>query len=265
VIHLAGHYPKLSNDPRAAIALAERQTRAVLFAAAAAGVERLIYVSSTATVAPRAGGPSTEADVFAEEPAFGTYHSVKWRLEAMVRAESSLSTVVVCPGACLGPWDFRGGTSALLWSLLRGVAPHHPDGVVSWVDARDVGIAIARLVERRALPARVLVAAASERLHALLERLAPRYGLGSIPAALEPHAAIALADAEEARVAAAGGRPLLSREIVDLVLHGAEIDARWSREQLGLRYRPLSDTLDAFDSFARRLGAHVPAATEARP
>jgi len=263
LVHLAGHYPKLSNDPAASLALAERQTRALLRAAQAAGVERLIYVSSTATVAPHPDRPSTEGDLFAAAPTFGTYHAVKWHMEQLVQAEAALEVSVVCPAACLGPWDLRGGTSVLLWAMIRGQAPLHPDGVVSWVDARDVGAAIARLCAMPALPERVLLSAQSEPLHALLERIAPRYGLSRLPPPLGREEAVALAEAEEARVAAEGGRPALSREIVDLVLHGAELDAGWSRYHLRLSYRALDDTLDAFDAFARRLGARVPLSLEA--
>jgi hypothetical protein len=41
---------------------------------------------------------------------------------------------------------------------------------------------------------------------------------------------------------------------VDLVVHGVTVDARLSREVLGLTYRPLAQTLDAFDDWARRIG-----------
>jgi hypothetical protein len=45
------------------------------------------------------------------------------------------------------------------------------------------------------------------------------------------------------------------------VVHGVALDASQSARALGLRYRPLADTLDAFDAWALRLGL-IPAAPE---
>ena len=74
VFHAAGHYPRHSLDPSGALDTALRQTRNLLDSAAEAGVGRLVYVSSTATAAPRTdGSPSNEADVFAAAPGFGRY------------------------------------------------------------------------------------------------------------------------------------------------------------------------------------------------
>jgi hypothetical protein len=46
------------------------------------------------------------------------------------------------------------------------------------------------------------------------------------------------------------------------------VDARLSREVLGLTYRPLARTLDAFDDWARRIGilpASPPLPSEVHP
>ena len=64
VIHAAGHYPRHSQNPDLAIETGLRQSRAVLDAAAASGIKRLVYISSTASVAPADGRPSDERDVF---------------------------------------------------------------------------------------------------------------------------------------------------------------------------------------------------------
>ena len=255
VVHLAGHYPRLSNRPQQTLQLAIRQTQAVLEGAVTAGVERLIYVSSTATVAPAPARASNEEDVFAAAPGFGAYHDVKWAMESLVSSERRLETVTVCPGACLGAFDWKIGTAAMLWQLRRGECPPHPDGIVSWVDVRDVALAIARLVAAPSLPKRLLIAAASRGFHQFLLEVADRYQVRGVSEPLPPEAAIALADAEEARALAEGGRPRLSREIVDLILHGPRVDASRSRQVLGLDYRPLDRSLAAFDAWAKRLGA----------
>lgn len=255
VFHLAGHYPRHGLDPEGAVTRARRELTALLDAAAAAGVRRVVYVSSTATAARRADGqPSTEADVFAEPPGFGAYHDAKWAMEQLALAERRLEVVVACPGACLGPWDLRVGTSALLVAMARGLDPPHPDGWVSPVDVRDVARALVRLGERAAPPRRVLLAGPSLRLHGLLEALAARYAVARPSPALTDAAAIAFANAEERRVSGSAERAELAREIADLVIHGAPIDARLGASLLAPGgYRPLCETLDAFDAFARRM------------
>jgi dihydroflavonol-4-reductase len=157
VVHCAGHYPRHSLDREGTLAVGARQIRTVLDAAARARVRRLVYVSSTATVAPAPDGRSDERHRFEGPPGFGVYHDLKWAMESAVLAEDRFEVVVVCPGACLGPWDLRVGTSALVLAIARGLGPPYPDGVVNVVDARDVAEAVSRLVVAGAPPRSVLI------------------------------------------------------------------------------------------------------------
>ncbi|MBK7859829.1 MAG: NAD-dependent epimerase/dehydratase family protein [Archangiaceae bacterium] len=258
VFHLAGHYPRHCLEPALSLETGLRQLRHVLDAAAAAGVKRLVYVSSTATVAPAAGRPSTEADVFQQAPPYGLYHALKWQMEQLALAERRFEVVVACPAACLGPHDLRVGTSALLVALARGLDPPHPDGWVSWVDARDVAAALVRLARAAAPPRRVILSAGTVGLHPLLLALARRYSVAPPSPPLPAAKAIALADAEEARARVDGDRARLSREIADLIVWGVELDATLARTSLGVVFRPLDETLDAFDAWARRVGTLPP-------
>jgi dihydroflavonol-4-reductase len=254
VFHLAGHYPRLSLDPDGARAIGLRQMDHVLDAAAKAGVRRVVYVSSTATVAPSpTGGPSTEAHVFAEAPTFGTYHALKWHMEARALREERLEVVVACPAACLGPWDLRVGTSALIVATARGLDVPHPDGIVSWVDARDVALGLVRLAQHPSPARRVILSAGSTHLQELLTLLSQRYDVAPPSKPLSAEAARAFCDAEERRAEKEGGRPALARELADLIIHGVTLDAVLARRTLGLSFRSLSTTLDAFDDWARRV------------
>lgn len=76
--------------------------------------------------------------------------------------------------------------------------------------------------------------------------------------------AIQLADAAEAAVEGTAQRPSLSREIVDLVVHGLPLSCALAESRLGLSWTPLSTTLDDFDAWARRLGI-VPPHPETAP
>ena len=253
VLHLAGHYPRLSTDRAKTLELGIRQTRNVLDAAATAGVRRLVYVSSVATVASNPAGPSTEADVFTHTPGFGVYHDLKWSMEQLALSEDRLEVVTLCPGACLGPWDLRLGTASLLVAIAAGIDPTHPDGTVNLIDVRDVGRAVVAAATHDKPPRRALLSAYNVKMHTFACSLAERYGVAPLAPPLSAADAIALADTEERRCAADGGRPDLSREIADLVVHGTPIDASLAADTFGLSWTPLNDTLDAFDDWARWL------------
>lgn len=263
VYHLAGHYPRHSLNREATLFTGMRQSRNVLAAARAEHIERVVYVSSTATVARGQKRRSKEADVYAAAPGFGVYHDLKWEMEQLFLHDPR--SVVLAPGACLGAWDLRVGTSGLLIALARGQNPPHPDGNISIVDARDVARAVIRLGAHAAPPKRLLLAAANYRLHALLQRLSHRYRVPPPTPPIPAAAAIALANQMEVDSRDNGGRVLLPREIVDLVVHGVPVDASLAAEKLDLDYTPLSDTLDHFDSFARRMGLIPPLPNELHP
>lgn len=253
IVHAAAHYPRFSLEPDETISRGLNELEAVLEAAVEANVRRLVFVSSTATVAPRQQGPSNEDDSFPVCPEWGTYHALKWRLEHRLRDEGRLEVIVACPAACLGPFDWKVGTSALLLAMARGAPPPHPRGRITTVDARDVAAALVKLATAQSPPERLILANETFDAHALLVKLAERYDAPPPAAALGEEAARRLADEQEREAQRTGGRAALARELVDLIVHSPALDASRSRT-FGISYRPLSDTLDAWDSWALRMG-----------
>ncbi len=264
VVHLAGHYPRTSTDRPGTLALGERQSRSVIAAARRAGVSRLVYVSSTATVAPRQDGPSSEDDRFEAPPGHGLYHDLKWTMESIFEAATDLEVRIALPAGCVGPGDLRLGTSALIVALARGDDPPHPDGIVSLVDPRDAAVGIARMALRDDAPRRVILSQSSVPLHGLLVALSRRYGVKEPRAPMPAKVATALADDAEREALASRSRPRMVREIVDLVVHGVPLRGELAERTLDLRYRPFSDSLSDFETWASRLG-FFPTPPEARP
>lgn len=253
VFHVAGHYPRTSLDPEGSLQLGLSQLDRVLDAAAHAGVARLIYVSSTATVARQVDRAADEEDTFVQAPAFGTYHRLKWHMEARVLAEARLDVRVACPSGCIGPWDLRVGTSALVVGTARGLCPPHPDGIVSLVDARDVAEGLIALAGYEGDLRRVILSGGDYGLHDTLHMLSRRYGVAPPSPPLTADAAKALADEQEQLAERTQQRPTISREIVDLIVHGGRLNTRRAEQALGLSWRPLHQTLETFDEWARRM------------
>lgn len=261
VVHAAAHYPKTSLDRNASVTRALVELEPVLEACARARVHRLVFLSSTATAAPRSAGPSDENDRFEAMPAFGTYHDVKWALERRLDAEDRFEVVTLCPGACIGPWDLRVGTSVLVVAAARGLLPALPDGVVNVVDARDVGAAVVRVAMHEAPPRRLLLSQASYRLHELLSMLTQRYGTPSPAPPIPTWVAQEVADQAEREAEQTGGRAVPARELIDLIAHGVPVSADLARTSLDLTFRSLAASLDAFDAWARRFGL-IPSLTQ---
>lgn len=256
VVHLAGHYPRHSLDPAGTLAIGVRQTRSVLDAAKEAGVRRIVYVSSTATVAPSDTGPSTEADRFDTPPNFGLYHRLKWAMEEVFADAGEVDMRVSLPAGCIGPGDLRVGTSAMLVALARGDDPPHPNGTVSLVDPRDAAVGIARQALRDDAPRRLILSGRSVGLHPLLVEAAAQ--LNVKPPSPPLPAEIMLARAREAESAAAGKRSALSQEIVELAVYGVPVDGTLASRALGVSYRSFADSLSEFVRWATPLGFLTP-------
>ena len=203
-------------------------------------------------------------DTFPSPPGIGVYHDLKWAMERVFAQAGDIEVRVALPSGNIGPGDLRLGTSALVVALARGDDPPHPDGIVSLVDPRDAAVGIARLAVRDETPARVILSAASVRLHPLMAVLARRYGVATPRAPLSASAARELADRSEEQALSTRTRAALVREIVDLVNHGVLLDGSLAERSLGVHYRHFSTSLADFEAWAHRLGFLNPP-PEARP
>jgi dihydroflavonol-4-reductase len=131
VFHLAALYSYARAHARAMQAVNVDGTRAVLDAAARAGVRRVVHTSSCATCGPVAGRAATEAD---EPPAWELavpYKRTKLEGErlALGAARNGLDVVVVNPTTPVGPGDRRPTpTGKMVADVARGRARAYLSG-----------------------------------------------------------------------------------------------------------------------------------------
>src|ERR1019366_742341 len=109
LVHAAADYRLWARDPETIMRTNVEGTRTVMSAALSAGVERIVYTSSVATLALRANGDAADETVpLAEAAAIGTYKRSKIiaerRVESMV-ARDALPAVIVNPSTPIGPRD----------------------------------------------------------------------------------------------------------------------------------------------------------------
>jgi dihydroflavonol-4-reductase len=108
--HAAADYRLWSPAPDEIIRTNVEGTRAVMEEALCAGVERIVYTSSVATLEPRDDGPADETRPLSVSRAVGAYKKSKVLAERLVEelvATQKLPAVIVNPSTPIGPRDVK--------------------------------------------------------------------------------------------------------------------------------------------------------------
>jgi dihydroflavonol-4-reductase len=110
LFHAAADYRLWARDPEEIHRNNLEGTRLIMEEAISAGVERIVYTSSVATLKPIEGGSATEDRPLAEGEGIGAYKRSKVAAERLVEAmiqRERLPAVIVNPSTPIGPRDVR--------------------------------------------------------------------------------------------------------------------------------------------------------------
>jgi dihydroflavonol-4-reductase len=229
----------------------------VLHAVKATG-KRLVYTGSVVTVAPpRDDRPAHEDDGIPHQaPEGSTYFAIKLALEAEVRAavRDGVDVVTLLPTGCFGPYDHKVGTGFFVVALAHQQLPAFVDGRINVVDVRDVAAAHVAAAEKAQRGHRYILGGHNLKVSDLVAHLARRMEVPLPSRVLPVEEALAFATAEEQRVKGTPERPGLSREMVDMAMHGLYVDSAKARAELGFNPRPLEETLGASYEWYRQNG-----------
>jgi len=235
----AGHYPRFSLDGDREVDLARARMQGALTAARRAGVKRFVFTGSIATVGPpRTGDLSDERDPIDPRALGSVYHRVKLALEeeALGAHGDGLEVVVLLPTAIIGELDVKAGTGFLIVALANGALPFFVNGRINVVDADDLARAHVLAAERARGGERYIIGGHNLMVDELLERVASIVGVDTAPQRVPAWLGAAIATFSELRCAAArdGKRPLLARELVDVVRFGQWVQSDKARVELEL-------------------------------
>lgn len=228
-------------------------TRTVLGACLAAGVERVVHVSSVAAIGPAPpGGAIDERHVWTGPlgiPYADAKHAAE--VEALRIAARGLDVVIASPGHVLGSGDDRRSSTEVVRRFLLRRIPAYVDGAICVVDVDDVAAGLLLCDERGKTGERYILGTRNytwKRLFSELERISGVEG----PAVQLPRR-VALALAETA--ARAPGPTLLTPAEVRAAAHWWTYRSGKARRELGWRTRPHEETVEATVQFHReRLG-----------
>ncbi len=143
VFHVAADYRLWAPDPAEIFATNVDGTRAIMESALEAGVERVVYTSSVATLRlPDNGAAADETTPLDQADAIGAYKQSKVLAERLVErmvAEANLPAVIVNPSTPIGPRDVRPTpTGRIVVEAASGRMPAFVDTGLNLVHVDDV-------------------------------------------------------------------------------------------------------------------------------
>jgi dihydroflavonol-4-reductase len=142
VYHVAADYRIWVPDPRPMFRANVEGTRDLLTAALEAGVERVVYTSSVATLGLVPGGSADETTPSSADEMIGPYKQSKFQAEEVVRGlatERGLPVVIVNPSTPVGPGDIKPTpTGRVILEAARGQMPAFVDTGLNIVHVDDV-------------------------------------------------------------------------------------------------------------------------------
>jgi len=249
VFHLAALSSLWAPDKSAFDRVIHQGTRTLLAAADAAGVATVVHCSTEAILKPGHAGATTVTDDV--EPRLedmpGPYCRAKLLAEqaAFAAAREGRHVVVVNPTVPLGPGDRHLTPPArMLLGFLNGEHPAYLETTLNLVDVRDVAEGHVRAAEHGMAGRRYILGGGDVRLSELLRQLARLSGR-PMPRHRVPYWLAWLTGALGELVAdhVTGRPPTAPLTGVRLAGLPVAFSNRRAREELGVAFRPLAETL----------------------
>lgn len=253
--NVAGVNSLCVDDPAPMLAANVYGPERVAWAAARAGVSRVIHTSSAATIGEAPGTVGTE-DTAHRGWYLSTYERSKTEGErAAFAAGRAAGVEVVCvnPSSVQGPGR-TGGTARLLLACLDGRLKLFVSTSVSMVDIADCTQGHLLAAERGAAGERYVVNGMTLTIAEALALAGEVAGVQRRPRLVPRSVAIAGAYAVEHAFRLAGRRPPVCREMVRTLLHGHRYDGSRAARELGLSYTSPRETLRRTVDWARAAG-----------
>ena len=248
VYHAAADYRLWVRDPQSMYRTNVDGTIALMQAATDAGVDRIVYTSSVATLGiPKDGGPGDEETPVSLDDMVGPYKRSKFLAEDAVRrlvGEQGLPAVIVNPSAPVGPHDIKPTpTGRLIADAAAGRIPAFVDTGLNIVHVDDVADGHVLAHDRGRPGDRYVLGCQDMTLRQILTTVAG--AVGRPPPRLRlPHcAALPIAYVSEAWARVTGGEPRATVDGVRLARKHMFFSSAKAQRELGYRPRPADEAL----------------------
>jgi dihydroflavonol-4-reductase len=245
VFHVAADYRLWTRNPEEMYESNVEGTRKLLESAGSAGVERVIYTSTVATIAvpqTRSGGTLPNEKTCAKlSQMIGHYKRSKFlaEQEAFKAAGAGVPVVIVNPTAPVGPGDWKPTpTGRIVVDFLNGKMPAYVDTGLNVVAVEDVAAGHLLAAEKGRIGERYILGARNMTLKQILDTLSGITGRPA-PRLRLPHAvALAAGYADELYSWVAGREPQIPVEGVKMSRHRMFVESDKAERELS--YKPTS-------------------------
>jgi dihydroflavonol-4-reductase len=245
LFHVAADYRLWARDPNTILVANLEGARTVMEAALAAGVEKIVYTSSVATL--RADREAVdETAPLAEGEGIGVYKRSKVAAERLVERmiEKGLPAVIVMPSTPIGPRDIKPTpTGRILVEAASGRMPAFVDTGLNLAHVDDVAAGHLLALERGLIGERYILGGQDASLRALLGEIATLCGRRPPTVRLPRTPFYPLAYAAEAVARVTGKEPFLTRDALDMAAHQMFFTSAKAERELGYRARPYREAL----------------------
>jgi dihydroflavonol-4-reductase len=259
LFHAAADYRLWSRNPDEILRNNVEGTRLVMEEALKAGVERIVYTSSVATLKLADGDLSTEDNPLAEGEGIGPYKRSKVAAERLVEAmiqRNGLPAVIVNPSTPIGPRDVKPTpTGRIIVEAASGRMPAFVDTGLNLAHVDDVAAGHLAALDRGRIGERYILGGENVTLSDMLADIARLVGRRPPTVKLPRTLLYPLAYGAEALASLSGVEPFLTMDGLRMSRHRMFFDDSKARAELGYASRPyregLADAITWFRSHGK--------------
>ena len=248
VFHVAADYRLWARDPQEIVRTNVDGTRAVMAAALSAGVARIVYTSSVATLASLPDrAPSDESHPLAADKAVGAYKLSKVLAERLVEsliAKEKLPAVIVHPSTPIGPGDARPTpTGRIVIEAASGRMPAYVDTGLNLVHVDDVAAGHIAAWQKGRVGERYILGGQDVLLGDMLREIARQVGRAPPRVRLPRQLIFPIAYAAEAAAHLTGREPFVTVTGLRLAKDHMFFSSAKAERELGYRARPYGEAV----------------------
>ena len=258
VFHVAADYRLGAADPSQLYRTNVEGTRHLLTAADRAGVRRIVYTSSVATMGiPTDGTPGDECTPVSLDAMIGHYKRSKYLAEQVVLQAAAAGTpaVIVNPSTPVGPGDVKPTpTGQLVFDAAAGRMPAYVDTGLNIVHVDDVAAGHLLAYQHGRVGERYILGGEDLTLRQILSTISQSVGRKPPRVRLPYAAVLPLAYAAEALAKITGRSGRITLEGVRMSRKHMFFSSAKAVRELGYRWRPPASALEDAVRWLRETG-----------
>jgi dihydroflavonol-4-reductase len=253
LFHVAADYRFWVPDPKVMYETNVEGTRRLMLAAMDAGVERIVYTSSVATLGiPPNKQPGREDTPTSIDNMVGPYKRSKFMAEEVVRQMANTEqcpVVIVNPSTPIGPGDIKPTPSGrIILDAINGLIPSFVDTGLIIVHVDDVADGHLLALEKGRIGEHYILGSEDVSLEVLLGQIARLVGRRPPRVRIPHQLAMGVAHASEAWSSLSGREPQVTLDSVRMARKAMYFSSDKAKQELG--YRPRSSKHAIADAVA---------------